>query len=442
MRLGKRTLAVLLTLLAIFAMMPIQALATGKIITDNPVDLTICYTDETKAIPNARFDLYKVADVDEYARMTLTPAFEPYRYTVDGLDSLDDLTQESWLSLASTLKGYVQADKLTPAVPNGKTDENGILHFSVEPGLYLVIGFRATTDDYYTYSAVPFMVFLPGSNLADNDWDYEVTALPKFSKEYNPSDDPDDQVITRKVLKIWDDEGYESIRPEEITVQLLMDGEVFDTQILNKSNNWRYAWDNLDAKCEWTVVEKEIDKYAITIEQNGITFSITNKYVVPITGSSLPVQKKITGSSPASASTFTFTMSASDESCPMPEGTTGAVKEISIVGAGSAEFGEITFEYPGTYVYTISEKNSGTHGYTYDTTVYTVTFEVVQEDGELSYSRTIKDNGGNVCSAIEFTNSYKPPLPQTGVVWWPVPILLFAGCAFLMIGVIRRRRYE
>lgn len=431
----------MLILLVVLSVCPIQAFAAGKIITNQPATLTINYKDGTKSIPNARFSIYKVAAVDEYARMTLTSDFAGYKSTVSGLADLDALTQDQWLALASTLRGYVLKDDITP-VAGGETNRDGHLAFSNrEVGLYLVIGSRVTTGDDYTYTPIPFMVFLPGEDSVNNDWDYEVTVVPKYTKDYNPPDD-DDDYVSRKVLKKWDDEGYETLRPTEVIVQLLKDGKVYDTQTLNKDNNWRYAWDNLNADYEWEVIEKEVEGYAVSIMRSGITFTVTNKYVVPIIGTNLPIQKRITGDKPKTNSSFTFVFSAINVSCPMPEGSNGTVKEISITGAGSKEIGEITFDKPGTYVYSISEKNGGVEGYTYDSTVYTVTFEVAEKDGELSITRTIKDNKGNITSAIEFTNPYKTPgnkLPQTGILWWPVPLLLCAGLAFVMIGVIRRR---
>lgn len=321
----KRRFALLMTVLLIATLLPITALAAGSIMTDQPISLTINYTDNTKAIPNARFSLYKVADVDEYARMTLTSDFEAYKDTISGLADLDNLTQEQWLTLASTLRGYVLKDDLH-SVANGKTDSGGNLSFSnLEVGLYLVIGNRATTDDYYTHTPVPFMMFLPGLDAENNEWNYEVSVAPKYTKNYNPPEE-EDEYITRKVLKIWDDSGYETIRPAEVIVQLLRDGKVYDTQTLNKDNNWRYAWDNLNADYEWEVIEKEIEGYAVSITRSGITFIVTNSY----------------------------------------------------------------------------------------------------EHENPPDDPTPPD----------------PKLPQTGILWWPVPLLLCAGLVFLMIGVLRRRRCD
>lgn len=438
-----KSLSVLLmSFLLIISLLPTMAFAAGKIITDQPVELTINYKDDTKAIPNARFSIYKVADVDEYARMTLTADFEAYKSTVSGLTDLDNLTQEQWLALASSLKGYVRKDNLSP-VAEGQTGSDGKLPIpNLKAGLYLVLGSRTTTSDYYTYSAVPFMIFLPGEDSANNDWNYEVTAAPKYTKDYNPPDD-DDDYITRKVLKKWDDAGYKTLRPTEVIVQLLKNGKVCDTQTLNKDNNWRYAWDNLDSDYEWDVIEKDVEGYAVTIERSGITFIVTNKYIAPIIGTNPPIQKRITGDKPSTNSTFTFVLSAKDVFCPMPAGSSGTNKEITITGAGSKEFGEISFTKPGTYVYTISEKNGGVEGYTYDSTVYTVTYEVTEKNGELSVAKKITDNKGNNVTSIEFTNNYKTPgnkLPQTGILWWPVPFLLCAGLVSVMIGIVIRRR--
>ena len=437
----KRSLSVIMILLMILALLPGQAFAAGKIVTDQDVALTISYMDGDTPIENAKFSLYKVADVDEYFRVSLTSDFEPYKNTVAGLNDLVSVDQAGWLNIASTLKGYVLRDGLAVSA-TGRTDGAGTLQLKLKPGLYLVLGTRITLEEsFYTYTATPYMLFLPGLDTENNEWVYSVTSVPKFSKEYNPQDDPDD--ISRKVIKVWDDSGYESIRPEEVTVQLLRDGAVFDTKVLNKSNNWRYKWDELETGYEWLIVEKEMEHYAATITQNGITFTVSNKYVVPIIGSDPPVQKRVTGDRPSTAATFTFVLKALDPSNPMPIGSTGSQKTMSIRGAGSVEFGDITFDKPGVYEYTISEQNTGEDGYTYDTNVYRVKYVVEQKDGTLTCVRTITDSSGAESKVVEFTNNYKTPspkLPQTGMLWWPVPVLLLAGFAFVMVGVLRRRR--
>ena len=36
----------------------------------------------------------------------------------------------------------------------------------------------------------------------------------------------------------------------------------------------------------------------------------------------------------------------------------------------------------------------------------------------------------------------KPTLPQTGMLWWPVPVLAAAGMMFIFIGALMRRRRD
>lgn len=258
----------LLLLCVVMVTTAIPAYAAGVIDTDKNADLTISYQHGNDAIAGAKFDIYRVADVDAYAQMTLTNRFAGYPISLDGQD------QSDWDLLATTLKGYVWTDSLTPDF-SGETDENGNLTASVKPGLYLVVGYRRTLGDY-TYSASPYLVFLPGSNQKQNTWDYAVTSYPKASPEKNPSDNPDDKLISRKVLKIWDDSGKESSRPKAITIRLLCDGKVFDTVTLNADNNWRYVWDNLERNHDWLVTEDAVSGYTQAVTQEGITFTVKN----------------------------------------------------------------------------------------------------------------------------------------------------------------------
>ena len=130
----------------------------------------------------------------------------------------------------------------------------------------------------------------------------------------------------------------------------------------------------------------------------------------------------------------------------MPAGSTGTTKEVSITGTGSTEFGPIAFTKPGIYTYTVSEKNTWVEGYTYDTTVYTIRYTVTEKDGNLYTQRFITDTNGNEVESPVFTNKYEEPvptepkLPQTGMTWWPVPLLLCLGLGFYVVGFLSRRR--
>ena len=94
---------------------------------------------------------------------------------------------------------------------------------------------------------------------------------------FNNSYDPTFGFKELTVKKVWDDDGYETQRPEQIVVQLLRNGKVYRTAALNAENNWRYTWYNLDAGYDWQLVEETVPEgYTVSVSQEGITFVVTN----------------------------------------------------------------------------------------------------------------------------------------------------------------------
>jgi pilin isopeptide linkage protein len=117
------------------------------------------------------------------------------------------------------------------------------------------------------------------------------------------------------------------------------------------------------------------------------------------------ITKNITGNTPSRDEAFEFTITAGNDETPLPEGSTGRSFTVSVNGAGTVSPGKVTFNSPGTYIYTITEKNTGAQDYNYDTSSYTVTYKVTEEDGRLTAERTIK-KGSDEVSAVTFSNEY------------------------------------
>ena len=65
-----------------------------------------------------------------------------------------------------------------------------------------------------------------------------------------------------------------------------------------------------------------------------------------------------------------FTLTADDYSAPMPEGTSGGKRTITIRDEGSYSFGDIRFERPEVFWYTIAREASDKKGVIKDTSVY------------------------------------------------------------------------
>ena len=99
------------------------------------------------------------------------------------------------------------------------------------------------------------------------------------------------EVTSVNVNKVWNDNNnQDGIRPNEIEVELLKNGqETGNTVILNADNKWTGTFDNLPVyengeKITYTVKEITVSGYAVNITQNGENdFTITNTHTPGVT---------------------------------------------------------------------------------------------------------------------------------------------------------------
>lgn len=265
MRSRNPLLALFLCILSLVLCLPVNAAAAGLIDPQQEVSLTVTFRSNDSVLENLPFDLYLVATMDEYGELTVCEEFRTFDIDIRGRDD------DGWRTMASTLEGYVLQH--ATAIDSGVTDEQGQVSFpnkaeTLPQGLYFIPGFRYVQGGFI-YEAEPFMVLLPCVDEISNEWVYDLSVQPKYSQ-------PEDLPLARRVLKVWNDNGDVESRPEEIVVQLLRDGEVYDTVTLNAENNWRWVWVDLSGHSHWTVVEQIPEGYTATITQEGITFVVTN----------------------------------------------------------------------------------------------------------------------------------------------------------------------
>ena len=266
-----------LTMLLLAFSFGTTAFAYERIDTEQEASLTVYFGQDGDGFSGVEFQIYRVADVSALAQFTLTGDFAGYPVQVNGLDS------SGWRALAQTLDGYVARDGLEP-LQTARTGRDGSAAFDgLSAGLYLVTGDRYR-EGRYTYTPEPFLICLPTLDEETDAWIYDVTASCKYDSRYNPpggggGDDGEADTIVREVLKVWEDDGNEEQRPDEIVVQLLRDGRVYDTVTLNERNNWKYTWFGLDADYQWRVVEYETPEgYTVSVYRQGITFVMTNSW--------------------------------------------------------------------------------------------------------------------------------------------------------------------
>ncbi|MBE6707904.1 MAG: Cna B-type domain-containing protein [Ruminococcaceae bacterium] len=252
-----------IAILFVLGTSPLSALSE-PIDVSRECSLRICYADNGSGISDIEVKIYRIADTSADAQMELTEEFDDYPVRINSVTSLSE-----WKDIATTLCSYISKDGIEPH-DTAVTDRSGIAAFEgLETGLYLIYNASAETDNG-TFVFDAFMCHLP--TVGTDEYVYDAEMNPK-GIEFIPSNEE----LEYKVLKLWRDEGRTDDRPEAVTVDILKDGDIAKTVILNSGNNWSYSWKAVDDGSEWSVVEKDVpDEYYVSCTVRETSFIITN----------------------------------------------------------------------------------------------------------------------------------------------------------------------
>ena len=265
--------------------------------------------------------------------------------------------------------------------------------------------------DYYWQETCPAPYYLPEiENGQPKKYFFSIpedNENPILSTAYNTKSDTciENEYIDIEGEKIWDMTGVPAGTqlPESIFIQLKNGDVILETAtvVQGTDGNWIYSFKNvpkydaLGNEYTYTVEEVRVPGWCPVTEG----FNIKNVYQPPVTADSADVKKIITGGTPPVAETFIFILTPLN-GAPMP-----ADNQITITGEGTASFGQITYTFPGTYIYTIAEIDGGVSGWHYDTEVYTLTITVTEESGQLKANNALTKKGAPSEKAL-FTNRY------------------------------------
>jgi hypothetical protein len=372
------------------------ALTVSSAFCADGVNVKISY-----ATTGAKFDLYKVGEIGTNGGYVLNDKFAVYSVSLDSS------------SAAQTLATYVQRDNITVTDSKVTGSDNTALFTNVANGVYLLIG-NTVQHSSTKYIASASLFAVQGE---------AITITPKYETSYvssggggggGSSSGSSESTKAKEVsvLKVW--KGGSSKTP--VTIQLLRDGEVYSETILKETNNWRYTWKNLNRAYDWTVAEKEVPEgYNVSIDEDGTVFVITN-----------------TAEGYVEETTTQATTEAVVETSTSEISTEVADSDVSSDGRGSdGSSGKhnIDSDNPDNADEVPDDESMWGDDDSYNT--YRKG-EKPDEDGD---DDSVTSGSGNEYKAPNEKNGgTKGKLPQTGQLWWPVPVMAVPGVLFLIIG--------
>lgn len=355
----------------------------------------------------AQFRLYKVASVvDKDVKFTPTSSFESYFVDWEkklnfNLNKLDE--KYDWDGLADKLDlivstdgiGYTKIGRISTSQPGDAvvTSKDGGSYVELKfaglyPGLYLVVGDPYQIEETLngktytrTYTPNTYLVCIPNWSDKNGDGKYEWVddvVADAVSKVSSTTE------TTKKFLvyKVWDDKNDAAhIRPQSIQVVLYRGGTAIETVTLNEDNRWRWTWTGLPVTGRYIAMEVNVPA-GYTVHYN---------FEVGWTG-------------------ITNTYDGGGGSDPPPPDDPPNNPPNQPPNNPPNDPPEVPIEDP-------------------DVPLGNVTPPPVKDDPP---------------EEIELDDPDVPlgDLPQTGMLWWPVPVMAVSGLILLLIGIVRHRNGE
>lgn len=228
--------------------------------------LTVTYQYQEAALNNADINLYRLADWSAKGGYTPTGDFANHTaYPVDW--DILNADQQTLRDFANTMAGYIAVNKPT-AENTLKTDSAGVATFNqLKDGLYLAVVAPYQGNVLTCQTAAMLVALL---NVHKDAADQRTLSIePKADCAVPPT-------TTISVTKVWKDKD-QSKRPESVTMNLLQDGKIYDSIMLNNANDWKYTWKGLQAKHEYTVVEANMPgNYTALVDRENNDYTVTN----------------------------------------------------------------------------------------------------------------------------------------------------------------------
>ncbi len=384
-----------LMLLALIAVtvLPISA-------ADKTCAMKIVCTYDSSPVENLEWSVYRIGSRNSFGGFSLEGDFKDYPV------SLDDMSASAIQKDAYTLENYAILDDIA-ATASGITDKQGKTTLNnLEAGIYLISG-KEYSDSKYRYTPVPSIIELGGNSESN------ITVYPKFSAEKIP----DTKKTSYSVKKVWVNDE-EASGPTEITVELYADEKLYKTIKLNSSNGWKYQWES-DSDISWRVKETtSLKNYSVTVGKDSTEFLIVNTYNPP--SSSVTTTTKRTTTTTAKTKKTTTATSKKKT-------TTATVTTVTTTPRDELE--KKIKEYEKLHEDDYTPKSWKRFEQVLERVKKVLSY-IDSTDEEIQAALDeLEDAKNNLVSL------YDESLPQTGQLWWPVPVLAGGGVVLIAIGI-------
>ncbi|MCD8011910.1 MAG: Cna B-type domain-containing protein, partial [Lachnospiraceae bacterium] len=368
-----------------------EKVSTGTVAADGTITFTEIKYADTDAVGTHTYKITEDLPADATAEND---------YTVNGI-KYDPTEITVTVEVTDNGEGTLVAE-----IVEGESDE---ITFTNEKELTSITGTKTWADynnaDQTRPESITVNLLANGVEVdettvtAADAWKYEFTNLPKYDDDdklitYTVTEDAVDGYVTTikatsagyditntyttttsiSGTKTWaDNDNVSGKRPASITINLLANGELVDSQTVTAAEDgtWNYAFTGLDKYdadnqlITYTITEDAVAGYtsvvsgaAANADGTGYTSNVTNT----LETGSLAVTKTVAGTTVDTAKEFTFTVTLSDTTL---NGTFGGMTFANGVATFTLKHGETKTAtgLPAGITYTVAEADYTTDGY-------------------------------------------------------------------------------
>jgi hypothetical protein len=224
------------------------------------ISVTLIEKKQNEPIVGAELNVYYVAtailDADKNLIFDYTKDFKQFDTAINDA------------SLVAKLDKFVSQQNI-PSIKITTNSNGSAVCKELPLGLYFVKQVGAVEG---FAPCTPFLVTVP--NEKNGEYVYDVNASPKTEVA---------KLTSITIKKIWNTDASDIA--ESVAIQLLKNGNVVKTAILNAQNNWQVTYIDMPESDAYTVKEVDVPKgFTATVNQNGYVFTVTNTSTLIQTG--------------------------------------------------------------------------------------------------------------------------------------------------------------